>query len=193
MTRPHHPVTFAWAWLGPWQCRRMADNSPGIGAGIVVTGAGDKRVRMLVAQQLGAEVDVEVWGRCRANCGRCGASATWSVKPAACSFDSSYGRQHVDDIVVAEDDADIVVFATVCTAVAGEEGRACEGLWHFCLDRPLDDRSVIDGSSGANVPYVNVFDRCHDDDDEAAPKAVPQTSSSSAAAHLRAGVRARPS
>jgi hypothetical protein len=170
----------------------MADNSPGIaaeqrtdllrngvvvleselerpGPRIVVTGAGDERVRTLVAQQLGADVEVEVWG-----------DLPRELRPLRCvgymEFEAGRlqlrfvlrGDEHVDDIVVAEDDAHVVVFATVCTAVLGEAGPAWEGPWHVYLDRPLGDRQVIDGSSGVSVPYVNVYDRLREDDAEAA-------------------------
>jgi hypothetical protein len=37
------------------------------------------------------------------------------------------GDEHVDDIVVAEDDESVVVVATVCTSVSGEAGQEWEG------------------------------------------------------------------
>jgi hypothetical protein len=126
---------------------------------IVVTGAGAARVQTLVAQHLGVEVDVEVWS-----------DLPRELRPLRCVgyMEREAGRlqvrfvlrgdEHVDDIVVAEDDAEVVVFATVCTAVAGDGGNAWEGPWHVYLDRPLGDRTVVDGSSGASVPFVNVYD-----------------------------------
>jgi hypothetical protein len=89
----------------------------------------------------------------------------------------------------------VVVFATVCTAVAGESGRAWEGPWHVHLDRPLGDRTVVDGGSGANVPYVNVYDRLVRDE---APLGAARQSSSSErwrpSARRRSGsTRTRPS
>jgi hypothetical protein len=158
---------------------------------IVVSGAGHERVRMLVAQQLGAEVEVEVWALCRASCGRCGASDTWGERPAGGRFDSSCAATSMS----MTSHAAVVVFATVCTAVAGESGRAWEGPWHVYLDRPLGDRTVVDGSSGANVPYVNVHDRLLRE--EAALGGAPQSSSSERwrpSARRRSGsTRTRPS
>jgi hypothetical protein len=67
------------------------------------------------------------------------------------------GDEHVDDILVAEDERAVVVYATVCTAVAGEEGEWWEGPHHVYLDQPLGERDVIDGTTGESVPYVNVW------------------------------------
>jgi hypothetical protein len=67
------------------------------------------------------------------------------------------GDEHVDDIIVAEDEQTVVVFCTVCTATAGEEGERWEGPWHVYLDAPLGRRTVIDGSTGEPVPYRNIW------------------------------------
>jgi hypothetical protein len=67
------------------------------------------------------------------------------------------GDEHLDDIVVAEDDEAVVVLATVCVSAAGPRGEACDGPWHVYLDRPLGDRVVIDGHCGQAVPYFNVY------------------------------------
>jgi hypothetical protein len=165
----------------------MAENAPGIAAaqrtallrhGIVileqeldgpqpwvaVTGVGDERVQAVVRQALGDEVEVEVW-----------AALPRHLRPLRCVGHMEReprrlqlrfvlrGDQHVDDIVIAEDDAEVVVFATVCTAVAGEEGPACEGPWHVYLDRSLGNRTVVDGSSGATIPYRNIYDELRGD------------------------------
>jgi len=67
------------------------------------------------------------------------------------------GNEHMDDIVVAEADEAVVVFATVCTSAGGERGASCEGPWHVYLERPLGNRTVVDGASGRRVPFKNVY------------------------------------
>ncbi len=67
------------------------------------------------------------------------------------------GDEHVDDIVVAEDDETVAVLGTVCTSVIGDTGETVECPTHVYLRRPLGDRRVIDGFNGEEVPYKNVF------------------------------------
>ena len=67
------------------------------------------------------------------------------------------GDEHLDEIVVAEDDSSVVVYATICTSVIAETGEATEGPWHVYLDRPLGDRAVIDGFGGVPVPYKDIY------------------------------------
>ena len=125
---------------------------------VVVTGTGRERVERVVAQELGAGVDVEIVG-----------DLPRSLMPRRCvgHMEREPGRlqlrfvlrgdEHVDDIVLAEDDEAVVVFATVCTSATGVEGEAWEGPWHVYLDRPLGRRLVIDGVTGKPVPYKNVL------------------------------------
>lgn len=172
----------------------MADNSPGIAAeqraallrhGVVtleselegarpriaVTGAGHERVQKLVAQQLGSEVEVEVWGELPRELRPLRCVGYMEREPGRLQLRFVLrGDEHVDDIVVAEDDAHVVVFATVCTAVVGEAGRAWEGPWHVYLDRPLGGRTVVDGSSGESVSYVNAYDRIRGDRTDGRPR-----------------------
>ena len=77
-----------------------------------------------------------------------------------------HGDEHVDDIVIAEDDACVVVYGIVCTTVAGTARDAYEGPWHVYLDRPLGDRMVIDGVTGSPVRFKNVFAELARDRDE---------------------------
>jgi hypothetical protein len=67
------------------------------------------------------------------------------------------GDEHVDDIVVAEDDETVVVYGIVCASVAGTDGPAWEGPWHVYLGQPLAGRVVIDGVTGSPVPYRNIY------------------------------------
>jgi hypothetical protein len=68
------------------------------------------------------------------------------------------GDEHVDDIVVVEDDESVVVLATVCASTAGPSGDALGVPCHVYLDRPLGGRVVIDGHRDEPVPYVNVYE-----------------------------------
>jgi hypothetical protein len=125
---------------------------------VVVTGTGRERVERVVAEEFGTGVDVEIVG-----------ALPRSLLPRRCvgHMEREAGRlqlrfvlrgdEHVDDIVLAEDDEAVVVFATVCTSAARVEGDAWEGPWHVYLDRPLGDRLVIDGVTGKPVPYTNVL------------------------------------
>jgi hypothetical protein len=125
---------------------------------VEVTGSGEERVQEIVARQLGSAVTVDVLG-----------DLPRTLVPRRCAgyMEREPGRlqlrfvlrgdEHVDDIVVAEDEQTVVVFATVCTSVAGEPRTLWEGPWHVYLDRPLDDRPVIDGTNGRTVSYKNVY------------------------------------
>jgi hypothetical protein len=125
---------------------------------LAVTGADLARVHDIIDRELGAEVAVEVLGetprqieprQLRGYMER--EAGRLQVRLELC------GDEHVDDIVVAEDDRFVVVFATVCEAVAGEEGDTCEIPYHLYLKAPLGDRTVIDGSTGDAVPYKNIW------------------------------------
>jgi hypothetical protein len=98
---------------------------------IGVTGAGAERVQALVEQELGADVDVELWAPLPRHLRplRCVGHMEREPRRLQLRF-VLRGDQHLDDIVIAEDDAEVVVFATVCTAVVGEQGPACECPWH---------------------------------------------------------------
>jgi hypothetical protein len=131
---------------------------------IGVTGAGTERVCEAVARRLGHEVEVEVLGELP----RC-------IRPRRCVgyMEREPGRlqlrfvlsadEHVDEILVAEDDESVVVYATVCTPTGGDSGERWEGPWHVYLDRPLGDRVVIDGRDGSSVRYRNVDESLLDD------------------------------
>ena len=129
------------------------------GTHVCVAGRDESHVRKRVAEVLGDEVDVWVVG-----------DVPRQLRPRACAgylerdpgvLQLRYviqGAQHVDDIVIAEDDETVVVFGTVCMSVVGEGGEPIDAPAYVMLDRPLDDRVVIDGVSGEVVPYRNIYE-----------------------------------
>jgi hypothetical protein len=65
--------------------------------------------------------------------------------------------EHVDDIVVDEEDDRVIAFASVCTPTTGAHPEQMEGPFHVYLERPLGDRTVVDALSGRTLPYRNVL------------------------------------
>jgi hypothetical protein len=66
--------------------------------------------------------------------------------------------EHVDEIVVAEDATTVAVLATVCTPETSDDRDCCEVPCHVYLERPLGDRTVVDGVTGRDVPFKNVYE-----------------------------------
>lgn len=66
-------------------------------------------------------------------------------------------EQHVDEILVAEDDDVVVVYATACYPASFELGERCDCPHHVYLEMPLGRRTVYDGAYGCEVPYRNVY------------------------------------
>ena len=67
--------------------------------------------------------------------------------------------EHLDELLVAEDDERVVVYGTICTPIdpqlgGGEE----ESPYHVYLDEPLGKRTVIDAVAREPVQYFNVYD-----------------------------------
>jgi hypothetical protein len=123
-----------------------------------VTGAGLARVHEIVARHFGEEVEVEVLGELPRRLEPRECAGYMEREPGRLQLRFRLcGDEHVDDIVVAEDELTVVVLATVCTSVSGEVGAHWEGPWHVYLERPLGVRAVIDGASGNGVPYKNVY------------------------------------
>jgi hypothetical protein len=128
------------------------------GMRVCVAGGHEEWVQPAVLAQLGPDVDVDVCGR-----------LPRVLRPRLCAgykerepgrLQLRYvlvGDEHLDQIVVAENDRTVVVFATICTSVVEEVGDAVEGPWHVYLDRPLGDRTVIDGFGGEPVPYKDIY------------------------------------
>lgn len=65
--------------------------------------------------------------------------------------------EHVDDIVVDENEDSVVVFAAVCSPTTGACREQWDGPFHVYLERPLGQRKVVDALSGREVPYRNVL------------------------------------
>jgi hypothetical protein len=65
--------------------------------------------------------------------------------------------EHVDDIVVDEEDDRVIAFASVCTPTTGAHPEQMEGPFHVYRERPLGDRTVVDALSGRTLPYRNVL------------------------------------
>ena len=65
--------------------------------------------------------------------------------------------QHIDDVLCEEGDHTVVVYATVCTPVHVRERHVCDCPHHVYLETPLGERRVIDGVTGREVPYRNVW------------------------------------
>jgi hypothetical protein len=118
----------------------------------------------VVGRHFGPDVDPEIYG-----------DMPRQIKPLRCvgHMEREPGRlqvrfvigmeQHVDEIVFAEDDEAVVIYGTVCTPATHEVGERYEGPWHIYLDRPLGDRRVIDGVTGEDVPYRNVWAEIEDE------------------------------
>jgi hypothetical protein len=125
---------------------------------IDVTGHDPERARDVTARRLGDGVDVDVLGEL---------PRTLVPRPCVGYMEREPGRlqlrivlrgdEHVDEILVAEDERAVVAFATVCTSTAGETGPRCEVPCHVYLDRPLGERAVIDGTLSREVPYKNIY------------------------------------
>jgi len=122
-----------------------------------VSGVG-ATVEEIVRSTLGDDLDVEVLGELprRLETRRCVGYMEREAGRLQLRFELR-GDEHIDDIVVAEADEAVVVFATVCTSAGSEHGASCEGPWHVYLERPLGDRTVFDGTCGRRVPYKNVY------------------------------------
>jgi hypothetical protein len=124
---------------------------------VEVAGAGEQRVYEMVARRLG-DVDIELLHELPRRLRRLRCTGFMEREPGRLQLRYVLrGDEHVDDIVVAEDEHSVVALATVCTPVAGEAGEAYEGPWHVYLERPLGGRIVIDGATGDPIPYRNVY------------------------------------
>ena len=60
--------------------------------------------------------------------------------------------EHVDDLIVAEDDEQVVVLAVACTPADGPHGLRHHEPFRVWLRAPLGDRTVVDGLTGEPMP-----------------------------------------
>jgi hypothetical protein len=67
--------------------------------------------------------------------------------------------EHIDDIVVDEEEDCVIAFASVCGPTTGAHPEQMECPFHVYLERPLGDRKVVDSLSGRKLPYPRSFDR----------------------------------
>jgi hypothetical protein len=137
----------------------LGDGRSRQGRWVFVTGPDRDRARADARQQFGPKVTIDVVG-----------AVPRHLVPRACDghMEREPGRlqlryattvsEHIDDVLVVEDEEAVVVFATVCTPVVNRERHLMEGPFHVYLDRPLGGRIVIDGVTGREVPYKNVWD-----------------------------------
>jgi hypothetical protein len=65
--------------------------------------------------------------------------------------------EHVDDIVVEEEEDCVIAFASVCSPTTSAHPEQMEGPFHVYLGRPLGERKVVDALSGRELPYRNVL------------------------------------
>ena len=65
--------------------------------------------------------------------------------------------EHIDDIVVDENDDSVVVFASICSPTTGACRDQIEAPFHVYLEEPLGERRVVDALSGRELPYRHVL------------------------------------
>ena len=65
--------------------------------------------------------------------------------------------EHIDDIVVIEDDDSVVVCASICSPTTGARRDQIDAPFHVYLEEPLGERKVVDALSGRAVPYRHVL------------------------------------
>jgi hypothetical protein len=125
---------------------------------VEVTGAPDDRVRAAVVGRLGTSTRVTVVDDL---------PRRLYARPCVGHMEREEGRlqlryvlwpdEHFADVIVVEADESVVVLGLICVSAAFEEGEPCESPTHVYLDAPLGRRAVIDGFSGEEIPYKNVW------------------------------------
>ncbi|MDA0169823.1 hypothetical protein OJ998_12070 [Solirubrobacter taibaiensis] len=122
------------------------------GVRMYATGPGEQRTKQVIADRLGAEIEVTVCGH-----------VPREVRPRSCSYArerdprrllllyDTQGDEHVNDVIVAEDDAQVVIYGTLCAPIELAPGDESDSRYHAYLDKPLGGRMVIDAVSGRPV------------------------------------------
>jgi hypothetical protein len=64
-------------------------------------------------------------------------------------------QEHVDEVLVAEDENIVTVLVTICTPADGPSGDRIDEPHHVYLQRPLGSRKVIDGVSGEEMTIID--------------------------------------
>ena len=125
------------------------------GTRMYVTGPDEARAREVVGERLGDEIEITVCG-----------DEPREILPRRCygHMEREPGRlqlryalhdeEHVNEIVVAEDDAQVVVFGTICAPMDLDVYETVGHPYHHRLDQPLGDREVIDAVTGVPVPLL---------------------------------------
>jgi hypothetical protein len=126
---------------------------------VYVTGPDPTSARESVVARLGDQVEVTVCGH-----------VPRELRPRRCDghMEREPGRlqlryamqeeEHLDEIVVAEDDQRVVVFGTICSPVGLLPGHRVESPHQVYLRGPLNGREVVDAVVDAAVPFFNVYD-----------------------------------
>lgn len=130
-----------------------------LGTQIYVTGPDPTSARESVVARLGDQPEVTVCG-----------DVPRELRPRMCDghMEREPGRlqlrytlqdeEHLDEIVVAEDDERVVVFGSICTPIGLLPGDLTESPFHVYLKTPLNGREVFDAVQDAPVPFFNVYD-----------------------------------
>jgi hypothetical protein len=119
---------------------------------VTVAGGDESRVTEVVARVLGEDVEIDLVGNIAREIRPRTCLAYREREPRRLQLRIVLQRdEHVDELVFAEDDETVVVYATVCTAIDGEEGDECDVPHHLWLERPLGDRVVVDGTNGRRL------------------------------------------
>jgi hypothetical protein len=129
------------------------------GTRMYVTAPEDQRALDVVAERLGDEIEVNVCGDVPRNISPRRCYGQMEREPGRLQLRYAlHDEEHVNEIVVAEDDERVVVFGTVCAPMDLEVEDTVGHPYHVYLKQPLGERTVIDAVSELPVPYFNVYD-----------------------------------